>query len=233
MNRSAMLLTCLMILSTPAVFAALDPIPPGSQYRDMAEKGDKYAQYFLADTWFSAGDMKQAQRWAEKAAAAGLPDAWALLANISLQHSGKALLQAKRYAEKAALAGSDAGKVILARILLHRPAEQKACARALSLLEQAAGNMHDDAAVDAQMWLGLLYAGGICVKEDHATAAYWLKRSSALSRTGYAEYWTGMLFAQGESGIVKKDPARASYWFASSCREGFDSGCEKAPAIRP
>ena len=123
----------------------------GSQYLARAEKGDKYAQYFLADTWFSAGDMKQAQHWAEKAAAAGLPDAWGLLANIHLQHAGgAALLQARRYAEKATLAGSNTGKVILARILIHHPAEQKACVRAVSLLEQAGGNMNDDAAVDAK-----------------------------------------------------------------------------------
>lgn len=47
----------------------------GSQYKEQAEAGDARAQYYLADTYFSSGDSKQAALWAEKAAKGGDVDA--------------------------------------------------------------------------------------------------------------------------------------------------------------
>lgn len=58
-------------------FARADEI--GSQYQKQAEAGDARAQYYLADTWFSSGDRKQAALWAEKAAKGGDVDAMGLL----------------------------------------------------------------------------------------------------------------------------------------------------------
>ena len=54
----------------------------GSQYKQQAEAGDARAQYYLADTYFSSGDSKQAAQWAEKAAKGGDVDAMALLSQI-------------------------------------------------------------------------------------------------------------------------------------------------------
>jgi hypothetical protein len=48
----------------------------GSQYKEQAEAGDARAQYYLADTYFSSGDSKQASLWAEKAAKGVMSMQW-------------------------------------------------------------------------------------------------------------------------------------------------------------
>ncbi|SUG17350.1 putative exported protein [Salmonella enterica subsp. arizonae] len=101
-------LLALMFLIT--FFAHAAAPEPGSQYLKAAEGGDRRAQYYLADSWFSSGDLGKAEYWAQKAADNGDADACALLAQIkitnpvSLDYPG-----AKRLAEKAAKAGSKAG----------------------------------------------------------------------------------------------------------------------------
>ncbi|SUG40081.1 putative exported protein [Salmonella enterica subsp. arizonae] len=103
-------LLALMFLIT--FFAHAAAPEPGSQYLKAAEGGDRRAQYYLADSWFSSGDLGKAEYWAQKAADNGDADACALLAQIkitnpvSLDYPG-----AKRLAEKAAKAGSKAGKL--------------------------------------------------------------------------------------------------------------------------
>ncbi|SQB25610.1 Uncharacterised protein [Citrobacter koseri] len=47
-------------------FAHATDTEPGSQYLKAAEGGDRRAQYFLADTWFSSGDLSKAEYWAQK-----------------------------------------------------------------------------------------------------------------------------------------------------------------------
>ena len=65
-------LFALMVLMTCFVHAE----EPGSQFLKAAESGDRRAQYFLADTWFSSGDLSKAEYWAQKAADNG--DAFSL-----------------------------------------------------------------------------------------------------------------------------------------------------------
>lgn len=65
-------------------FAHASDTEPGSQYLQAAEAGDRRAQYFLADTWFSSGDLSKAEYWAQKAADNGDADACALLAQIKI-----------------------------------------------------------------------------------------------------------------------------------------------------
>lgn len=81
------------------------------------------------------------------------------------------------------------------------------------------------------MLLGLIYANGVEVAQDDVQAASWFKRSSALSRTGYSEYWAGMLFRQGEKGFITPNKQKALYWLNLSCTEGFDTGCEEFDAL--
>ena len=52
----------LLLLLIFTSFVHADEI--GSQYKAQAEAGDARAQYYLADTWFSSGDSKQAAMWA-------------------------------------------------------------------------------------------------------------------------------------------------------------------------
>ena len=201
---------------------------PGSQYQQAAEAGDARAQYYLADTWFSSGDLSKAEFWAQKAADGGDADASALLAQIkitnpvSLDYPG-----AKALAEKAVKAGSRAGDVILARILINSQAGQTDYPRAITLLQQASMNAESDFAVDAQMLLGLIYANGVGVKEDDEKATDYFKNSSSLSRTGYSEYWAGMMFLSGEKGFITPNKQKALQWLNLSCTEGFDTGCEE------
>ena len=51
--------------------------------------------------------------------------------------------------------------------------------------------------------------------------------SSAISRTGYSEYWAGMMFLNGEEGFIEKNKQKALHWLNLSCMEGFDTGCEE------
>ncbi len=167
--------------------------------------------------------------WAEKSAKGGDVDAMALLSQIKFKHGD--LAQANGLAQQATLAGSSPGAVMLARLLVNTRAGKTDYPQALSLLHKAAENTEDDAAVDAQLLLGLIYANGVEVAQDDTQAAQWFKRSSTLSRTGYAEYWAGQVFKQGEAGFIAPNKQKALYWLNLSCSEGFDTGCEEFDAL--
>ncbi|WP_432225307.1 tetratricopeptide repeat protein [Enterobacter wuhouensis] len=201
----------------------------GSQYKAQAEAGDARAQYYLADTWFSSGDSRQAALWAEKAAKGGDVDAMALLSQIHFTQGDYP--QAKALAQQANIAGSKRGAIMLARLLVNTQAGKTDYPQAIKLLQTATGDIDNDSAVDAQMLLGLIYANGVEMAQDDAQAAAWFKRSSSLSRTGYAEYWAGMLFQQGEKGFITPNKQKALYWLNLSCTEGFDTGCEEFDAL--
>lgn len=95
------LLLALMLFMTFFAHAA-DP-EPGSQYLQAAEAGDRRAQYFLADSWLSYGDLNKAEYWAQKAADSGDADACALLAQIKITNPVSLdYPDAKKLAEKAA-----------------------------------------------------------------------------------------------------------------------------------
>ncbi|HDR2411548.1 TPA: sel1 repeat family protein [Enterobacter bugandensis] len=208
-------------------FARADEI--GSQYQKQAEAGDARAQYYLADTYFSSGDRKQAALWAEKAAKGGDVDAMGLLSQILFTQGDYA--QAKALAQQATIAGSKRGTIMLARIMVNTQAGKTDYPQAIKLLQTAAEDIDNDSAVDAQLLLGLIYANGVEVPQDDVQAASWFKRSSSLSRTGYAEYWAGMLFKQGEKGFITPNKQKALYWLNLSCTEGFDTGCEEFDAL--
>lgn len=201
----------------------------GSQYKEQAEAGDARAQYYLADTWFSSGDDAKASFWAEKAAKGGDVDAMALLSQIHFKQADYP--QAKTLAQQATIAGSKRGAIMLARLLVNTQAGKTDYPRAIELLQNATGDSDTDSAVDAQMLLGLIYANGVEVVQDDAKAESWLKRSSDISRTGYAEYWAGMVFLQGEKGFITPNKQKALYWLNLSCTEGFDTGCEEFEAL--
>ncbi|ESH49029.1 tetratricopeptide repeat protein [Salmonella enterica subsp. enterica serovar Choleraesuis str. 0006] len=134
---------------------------------------------------------------------------------------------AKKLAEKAANAGSKAGEITLARILVNTQAGRPDYPKAISLLQKASEDLDNDSAVDAQMLLGLIYANGVGIAADDEKAAWYFKRSSAISRTGYSEYWAGMMFLNGEPGFIEKNKQKALHWLNLSCLEGFDTGCEE------
>lgn len=219
--------TLFLMLLFLTAFAHADEI--GGQYKKQAEAGDARAQYYLADTWFSSGDSAQAALWAEKAAKGGDVDAMALLSQIHFSQGDYA--QAKALAQQANIAGSKRGAIMLARVLVNTQAGKTDYPQAIALLQSATEDIDSDSAVDAQQLLGLIYANGVEVPQDDVQAAAWFKRSSALSRTGYAEYWAGMLFRQGEKGFITPNKQKALYWLNLSCTEGFDTGCEEFDAL--
>ncbi|MGL4722903.1 MAG: tetratricopeptide repeat protein [Scandinavium sp.] len=215
-----MIKRCGLLLLLP-LLAHADEI--GSQYKAQAEAGDKRAQYYLADTYFSSGDEAHALYWADKAAQSGDPDAVALLAQMMMKTD---LPNARKLAEQATLAGSTRGVITLAHTLLNTQAGKTDYPRALELLKKASENSDSDTAVDAQMLLGLVYANGGEMKEDDTQATFWFKRSSALSRSGYAEYWAAKIFELGEPGFILPNKQKALNWYNVSCLEGNDEGCE-------
>ena len=219
--------TLFLLLLFLTAFAHADEI--GSQYKKQAEAGDARAQYYLADTWFSSGDSAQAALWAEKAAKGGNVDAMALLSQILFTQGDYA--QAKALAQQANIAGSKRGAIMLARVLVNTQAGKTDYPQAIKLLQTATEDIDSDSAVDAQQLLGLIYANGVEVPQDDVQAAAWFKRSSALSRTGYAEYWAGMLFRQGEKGFITTIKKVLLFWSNLSCTEGFDTGCEEFDAL--
>ncbi|MGB7799986.1 tetratricopeptide repeat protein [Buttiauxella sp.] len=200
---------------------------PDTPYLQHAQEGDSRAQFYLADTLFSAGEYQQAESWAEKSAAQGDADAMALLAQLKIQDPDAAdYQQAKSLAEKAVERGSKIGNVTLARILVNTQAGTPDYPKAMQLLESASQDIESDSAVDAQMFIGLLYANGVGITQDDEKATFWFKRSSTLSRSGYAEYWAGMLFLNGDKGFITANKQRALQWLNLSCTEGNDTGCE-------
>lgn len=172
--------------------------------------------------------MNKAEYWAQKAADNGDADACALLAQIKITNPVSLdYPDAKKLAEKAANAGSKAGEITLARILVNTQAGRPDYPKAISLLQKASEDLDNDSAVDAQMLLGLIYANGVGIAADDEKAAWYFKRSSAISRTGYSEYWAGMMFLNGEPGFIEKNKQKALHWLNLSCLEGFDTGCEE------
>lgn len=196
----------LLLLLIFSSFVHADEI--GSQYKAQAEAGDARAQYYLADTWFSSGDSKQAAMWAEKAAKGGDIDAMALLSQIHFTQGDYA--QAKALAQQATIAGSKRGAIMLARVLVNTQGGKTDYPQAIKLLQTATEDIDNDSAVDAQMLLGLIYANGVEVAQDDALAASWFKRSSSLSRTGYAEYWQGCCSSRARKALSRPINRRRS-----------------------
>jgi TPR repeat protein len=161
------------------------------------------AQYYLADT-VSSGDYQKAEYWAQKAAA-GDGDALALLAQLKIRNPQQAdYPQARQLAEKAVRPAANPGKSSWRGCWSTVRPVPPTMAHAITLLQDAAQDSESDAAVDAQMLLGLIYASGVHGPEDDVKASEYFKGSSALSRTGYAEYWAGMMFQQGEKALSNR-----------------------------
>ncbi len=212
---------------------AAGAMEPGSQYKPLVPKRATRARSTTwYDTYVSFGDFPQAEYWAQKAADKGDGDALALLAQLKIRNPQQAdYRQAKALAEKSVQTGSRAGEIVLARVLVNQQAGTPNYPHAISLLQHAAQDPESDSAVDAQMLLGLIYASGVHPPEDDVKATQYFKESSALSRTGYAEYWAGMLFQQGEKGFIEPNKQKALHWLNVSCQEGFDTGCEEFDRI--
>jgi TPR repeat protein len=193
-----------------------------------AEAGDARAQYYLADTYFSSGDSKQAALWAEKAAKGGDVDAMALLSQILFTQGDYA--HAKALAQQATIAGSKRGAIMLARVLVNTQAGKTDYPQAIKLLQTATEDIDSDSAVDAQLLLGLIYANGVEVAQDDAkpprgSSAVRPCRAPAMPNTGRDAV------QQGEKGFITPNKQKALYWLNLSCTEGFDTGCEEFDAL--
>ncbi len=150
-------------------------------YQQQAEAGDRRAQYYLADTGSAPAIIKSRILGAE-GGRRGDGDALALLAQLKIRNPQQAdYPQARQLAEKAVEAGSKSGEIVLARVLVNRQAGATDVAHAITLLQDAARDSESDAAVDAQMLLGLIYASGVHGPEDDVKASEYFKGSSSLS----------------------------------------------------
>ncbi len=217
----------LMLLFLTA-FAHADEI--GSQYKKQAEAGDARAQYYLADTPVQFRRQRAGGAvGGKKRQKAVMSTPWRCCRKSTFRRV--TMRRLKPSAQQANIAGSKRGAIMLARVLVNTQAGKTDYPQAIALLQSATEDIDSDSAVDAQQLLGLIYANGVEVPQDDVQAASWFKRSSALSRTGYAEYWAGMLFRQGEKGFITPNKQKALYWLNLSCTEGFDTGCEEFDAL--
>ena len=91
----------------------------------------------------------------------------------------------------------------------------------------AASKMNTSGKFDSSNYKGSVGLNGVGIKADDDKATWYFKRSSAISRTGYSEYWAGMMFLNGEEGFIEKNKQKALHWLNLSCMEGFDTGCEE------
>ncbi len=127
------LLLALMLFMTFFAHAA-DP-EPGSQYLQAAEAGDRRAQYFLADSWLSYGDLNKAEYWAQKAADSGDADACALLAQIKITNPVSWIIPTRKSWLKRRLTRAVKGEITLARIW-STPGRAPGLPKAISLLQR-------------------------------------------------------------------------------------------------
>lgn len=133
-----------MVLMTCFVHAE----EPGSQFLKAAESGDRRAQYFLADTWFSSGDLGKAEYWAQKAADNGDVDAYALLAQIKITNPVSLdYPRPKRWRKKRPRQAVKPGEITLARILVNTQAGHTDYPKAITLLQNASEDLENDSAV--------------------------------------------------------------------------------------
>lgn len=222
-----LMLLALALISGQALAEAF-----GIDYEARAKAGDSAAQYYLAEALFGQRDYAGAEHWARRAADQGQADGWAVLAELKmLSEDTNGYTQARTLAETAVARGSEKGKVVLGKILANRLSGATDYPTALKLLKEAASDTENDAAVDAQLSLGMMYAAGVGTPQDPQLALHYLRRASALSRTGYAEYWTGIHFLNGIKGFLSPDKPRAIGWFKESCAQGFDSACDELDSL--
>ncbi|WP_431810091.1 hypothetical protein [Jejubacter sp. L23] len=134
----------------------------GIDYEARAKAGDSAAQYYLAEALLGQRDYAGAEYWARRAAEQGQADGWAILAELRMRSEDvSGYTQAKALAEKAVANGSDRGKVVLGKVLANTLSGSADYQGALRLLKEAASDMENDAAVDAQLALGMMYAAGV------------------------------------------------------------------------
>ncbi len=158
------LLLALMLFMTFFAHAA-DP-EPGSQYLQAAEAGDRRAQYFLADSWLSYGDLNKAEYWAQKAADSGDADACALLAQIKITNPVSWIIPTRKSWLKRRLTRAVKRAKLRWRGSGQHPCRASDYPKAISLLQKASEDLDNDSAVDAQMLLGLIYANGVGIAAD-------------------------------------------------------------------
>ena len=78
-------------------------------------------------------------------------------------------------------------------------------------------SMAEQGDVDAQAYLGLMYAEGKGVPEDDAEAVKWFLKA-AEQGNAYAQYNLGFMYAEGEG--VPEDDAEAVKWYRKAAEQG-------------
>lgn len=76
----------------------------------------------------------------------------------------------------------------------------------------------------AQRNIGLLYKGGIGVRQDYKKAKEWYEKSAGLGNAS-AQFLLGRLYHKGKG--VRQDYKRAKEYYGQACDNGFQLGCDE------
>jgi len=152
----------------------------------LAENGDRYAQYFLGKLYRNGGllvpDDEKAEHWFRRSAATGYE--WAEYALGKLLESQERKTEAAKWHERAATQGNKYAQYRLAKLCLTGSGVPKDVGRAVELLEASAkrGNQY------AQYTLGKVYLQGYEVGQNMELAEYWLSRAAEQGHA-YAQFF--------------------------------------------
>ena len=152
----------------------------------LAEDGDRYAQYFLGKLYRDGGllipDNEKAEHWFRRSAASGYE--WAEYALGKLLESQEQKTEAAKWHERAATQGNKYAQYRLAKLCLTGNGVPKDVGRAVELLEASAkrGNQY------AQYTLGKVYLHGFEVGQNMELVEYWLSKAAEQGHA-YAQFF--------------------------------------------
>ena len=156
------------------------------EMEQLAENGDRYAQYFLGKLYRDGGllipDNEKAEHWFRRSAASGYD--WAEYALGKLLESQERKTEAAKWHDRAATQGNKYAQYRLAKLCLTGNGVPKDVDRTVELLEASAkrGNQY------AQYTLGKIYLQGHEVGQNMELAEYWLSRAAEQGHA-YAQFF--------------------------------------------
>ncbi len=201
-----------------------------SEFRPLAEQGDREAQRYLAimyrDGSGAAQDFKQAFQWFEKAANSGDALAQANLGYLYEVGKGtyRSFPSAAVWYEKAAGLGNTYAQHRLGLLYEYGSGVEKNFDRAIALHMRAA----EQGSKEAQYRLGEMYLVGRGVSLDFAAALKWYQKAAD---QGYApaQFAVGRMYERGLG--TPKDLAKATAAFTKAAAQGHDRARAKIAEI--
>ena len=188
--------------------------------RDLAEEGNRYAQFFLGQAYHEGDgvpkDLTEAAKWWRKAAEQGLAMAQSSLGQAYHEGDGvpKDLTEAAKWYRKAAEQGYLDAQYSLAFLYYKGEGISKNFAEAVKWWRKAA----EQGAGMAQFFLGQAYHEGDGVPKDLTEAAKWYRKAAEQGQV-YAQFNLAIAYDNGEG--IPKDLTEAAKWYRKAAEQGY------------